>query len=297
MKNNKPKKVMKKKTKILIRDIIFGAVVVAAIVALILWIVLPGKDDSGESDYAKQHAKLEGHGFLPQWSTNATHHWHDCKYKTCTETIDRGEHTWDDGVFNTEPTPTLDGEIKYTCTTCKRTKTEPITYDQVKWSGTFDEKPFENFTVKQSIVSPYTNPDGSVTSIYEYVDYFFTKDAARALDYHIIDGAAQSGATRDYTGSDAAAKKAIFVDLLKSLLSDISKYDYDKETDIYYAKADTPIKIALDGSNTKDIIAKDLSISFNKQNVNTLCFTYNDGTDNISVSWTFALFGDTIIAK
>lgn len=293
----KNKKVMKKKTKRLIGEIAFIAVIVVAIAAIVISIILSEKALDPQSDYEKEHAKLDGHGFLPQWSMNATHHWHDCKHKTCTETIDRGEHTWDDGVYSIEPTPSLDGELKYTCTVCKRTKTEVVTYDQVKWTGTFEENAFENFMVKQSIVSPYTSSDGTSTKIYEYIDYYFTKDAARSDSYSIIDGSAESGTMKDYKGSDASAKKALFVDLVKSLLSDLSKYDHDKETDIYYAKADMPIKIALDGTTPKDIVAKDLSISFNKKNVNILSFTYNDGTNDISVSWTFALFGDTIIAK
>ena len=293
----KNKKVMKKKTKRLICEIIFIAVIVIAIAAIVISIILSEKALDPESPYAKEHAKLEGHGFLPQWSTNPTHHWHDCKHKTCTETIDRAEHTWDDGTYTIEPTPTNDGEMKYVCTVCKRSKTEVVTYDQVKWSGKFEENAFENFHVKQLIASPYTNPDGSVTEISEYTDYFFTKDAARRSDFYILDGSTQSGDTVDFEGNEAAAKKAIFSDLITSLLSDLSKFDYDKEIDRYSAKADTPIKVALDGSTPKDIVAKDLKITFKQKNVSMLSFTYNDGTNDISVSWMFALYGETIIAK
>ncbi|MBE6593399.1 MAG: hypothetical protein E7642_05335 [Ruminococcaceae bacterium] len=295
MKNNK--KVMKKKTKRLIGEIAFIAIIVLAIAAIVISIILSEKALDPESPYAKEHAKLEGHGFLPQWSTNATHHWHDCKHKTCTEVIDKAEHTWNDGEYSIMPTPTHDGELKYECTVCKRTKTEVVTYDQIRWSGTFEDNAFENFHVKQIIRSPYTNSDGTVTELSEYSDYFFTKDAARRSDFSILDGSTQSGDTIDFKGDEAAAKKAIFSDLIKSLLSDLSKFDHDKETDKYSAKADTPIKVALDGNTPKDIVAKDLEITFQGKNVSLLSFTYNDGTNDISVSWTFAHYGETIIAK
>ena len=58
---------------------------------------------------------------IPQlWSFDDTHHWHG------TAQSDKAEHTFDGGV-ETKPA-TLDevGEMTYTCTVCKKTKTEEI---------------------------------------------------------------------------------------------------------------------------------------------------------------------------
>lgn len=295
MKNNKPKKVMKKKTKILIRDIIFGAVVVAAIVALILWIVLPGKDDSGESDYAKQHAKLEGHGFLPQWSTNATHHWHDCKYKTCTETIDRGEHTWDEGEMTTVPTYEFDGEIKYVCTVCKRSKTEPITFEQVRWNGTFAENTFDNFTFQQIITTNIKNDDGSTSVRVDNDSYALTTDKAYFSSFWMLDGSPETLANEIIKGDSLAAKRKQITAPVLSLLSDTSKYDYDKENDAYVAKSDMTADIAIDGTTTKPLTLKNLKIDFYLKNISEVSFTYMNGENEISVVWKFYHFGTTVV--
>ena len=66
------------------------------------------------------------HTYSEQWSHNDSEHWHTCTGADCDEVIDKAAHTWDNGTIIAEPTCTAKGEMTYTCTVCKATKTEEI---------------------------------------------------------------------------------------------------------------------------------------------------------------------------
>ncbi len=66
------------------------------------------------------------HTYSEQWSHNDSEHWHNCTDADCDEVIDKAAHTWDNGNITKEPTCTAKGEMTYTCTVCKATKTEEI---------------------------------------------------------------------------------------------------------------------------------------------------------------------------
>lgn len=66
------------------------------------------------------------HTYSEQWSHNDSEHWHACTGADCDEVIDKAAHTWDNGNITKEPTCTAKGEMTYTCTVCKATKTEEI---------------------------------------------------------------------------------------------------------------------------------------------------------------------------
>lgn len=66
------------------------------------------------------------HTYSEQWSHNDSEHWHNCTDADCNEVIDKAAHTWDNGNITKEPTCTEKGEMTYTCTVCKATKTEEI---------------------------------------------------------------------------------------------------------------------------------------------------------------------------
>ncbi len=82
------------------------------------------------------------HNFAEEWSNNETHHWHACTDKGCKETKDKAEHTWDGGNVTVEPTTEQKGTIVYTCTVCRREKTESIDELVVgtEYTITFDSK-------------------------------------------------------------------------------------------------------------------------------------------------------------
>lgn len=82
------------------------------------------------------------HNFAEEWSNNETHHWHACTEKGCKETKDKAEHTWDGGNVTVEPTTEQKGTMVYTCTVCRREKTESINELVVgtEYTITFDSK-------------------------------------------------------------------------------------------------------------------------------------------------------------
>lgn len=66
------------------------------------------------------------HNFSEEWSNNEAHHWHACADNDCKETKDKAEHSWNGGNVTVEPTTEQKGTIVYTCTVCRREKTESI---------------------------------------------------------------------------------------------------------------------------------------------------------------------------
>ena len=82
------------------------------------------------------------HNFSEEWSNDEIHHWHACADKDCKETKDKAEHSWDGGNVTVEPTTEQKGTMLYTCTVCRREKTESI--DEIvagkEYTITFDSK-------------------------------------------------------------------------------------------------------------------------------------------------------------
>lgn len=67
-----------------------------------------------------------GHTFEEGWSTDANKHWRRaiCEHQEIKKNL--AAHTWSEGVVVSSPTTAEEGEIKYTCTVCQKTKTESI---------------------------------------------------------------------------------------------------------------------------------------------------------------------------
>lgn len=82
------------------------------------------------------------HTFAEEWSNDETHHWHACADKGCKETKDKAEHSWDGGNVTVEPTTEKEGAMVYTCTVCRREKTEKIDklVAETEYTITFDSK-------------------------------------------------------------------------------------------------------------------------------------------------------------
>ena len=82
------------------------------------------------------------HNFAEEWSNDETHHWHACADKGCKETKDKAEHSWDGGNVTVEPTTEKEGAMVYTCTVCRREKTEKIDklVAEKEYTITFDSK-------------------------------------------------------------------------------------------------------------------------------------------------------------
>lgn len=82
------------------------------------------------------------HNFAEEWSNNETHHWHACADKGCKETTDKTEHSWNGGNVTVEPTTEKEGAMVYTCTVCRREKTEKLDklVAEKEYTITFDSK-------------------------------------------------------------------------------------------------------------------------------------------------------------
>ena len=82
------------------------------------------------------------HNFSEEWSNDENHHWHACADKDCKETKDKTEHSWDGGNVTVEPTAEQKGTMVYTCTVCRREKTEKIDklVAETEYTITFDSK-------------------------------------------------------------------------------------------------------------------------------------------------------------
>ena len=82
------------------------------------------------------------HNFAEEWSNDETYHWHACADKGCKETKDKAEHSWDGGNVTVEPTTEKEGAMVYTCTVCRREKTEKIDklVAETEYTITFDSK-------------------------------------------------------------------------------------------------------------------------------------------------------------
>ena len=67
---------------------------------------------------------LHEHDWATEWSSDGTHHWHECS--GCSETKDEAEHSWNTGEITTPATCTEAGLKTYTCSVCSAKKPEPI---------------------------------------------------------------------------------------------------------------------------------------------------------------------------
>lgn len=66
------------------------------------------------------------HCYVEDWLHDETQHWHVCTVEGCDAKMGVEAHTWDNGVVTTQPTETGAGVKTFTCTACKRTRTEGI---------------------------------------------------------------------------------------------------------------------------------------------------------------------------
>ena len=77
----------------------------------------------GEILVAQEAVDALGHDLTDAQFVDESNHSGVCS--RCQQTITE-PHTWDEGVVITEPTTSQTGEMRYTCTVCQGTRTEPI---------------------------------------------------------------------------------------------------------------------------------------------------------------------------
>ena len=86
--------------------------------------------ETGEKLYTCKECKETKTETIPtidhkyEWKSDETNHWEECS--VCHNKKNEAEHQWGEGLVTKAATCTTDGEQKFTCTGCGRTKTEKI---------------------------------------------------------------------------------------------------------------------------------------------------------------------------
>ena len=124
------------------------------------------------------------HNFSEEWSNDETHHWHACADKDCKETKDKAEHSWNGGNVTVEPTTEQKGTMVYTCTVCRREKTESI--DELvagkEYTITFDSKGGSAVQpVKASAGAAITAPTDPTKDGFVFAGWYESTDGGTTL--------------------------------------------------------------------------------------------------------------------
>ena len=124
------------------------------------------------------------HNFAEEWSNDENHHWHACADKDCKETKDKAEHTWDGGNVTVEPTTEKEGAMVYTCTVCRREKTEKIDklVAETEYTITFDSKGGSAVQpVKASAGAAITAPTDPTKDGFVFAGWYESTDGGTTL--------------------------------------------------------------------------------------------------------------------
>ena len=124
------------------------------------------------------------HNFAEEWSNDETHHWHACADKGCKETKDKAEHSWDGGNVTVEPTTEKEGAMVYTCTVCRREKTEKIDklVAETEYTITFDSKGGSAVQpVKASAGAAITAPTDPTKDGFVFAGWYESTDGGTTL--------------------------------------------------------------------------------------------------------------------
>ena len=124
------------------------------------------------------------HNFSEEWSNDETHHWHACADKGCKEIKDKAEHSWDGGNVTVEPTTEKEGAMVYTCTVCRREKTEKIDklVAETEYTITFDSKGGSAVQpVKASAGAAITAPTDPTKDGFVFAGWYESTDGGTTL--------------------------------------------------------------------------------------------------------------------
>ena len=124
------------------------------------------------------------HNFAEEWSNDETYHWHACADKGCKETKDKAEHSWNGGNVTVEPTTEQEGAMVYTCTVCRREKTEKIDklVAETEYTITFDSKGGSAVQpVKASAGAAITAPAAPTKDGFVFAGWYESTDGGTTL--------------------------------------------------------------------------------------------------------------------
>ena len=124
------------------------------------------------------------HNFAEEWSNDETYHWHACADKDCKEIKDKAEHSWNGGNVTVEPTTEKEGAMVYTCTVCRREKTEKIDklVAEKEYTITFDSKGGSAVQpVKASAGAAITAPAAPTKDGFVFAGWYESTDGGTTL--------------------------------------------------------------------------------------------------------------------
>ena len=116
------------------------ALFVALMLVALAMLAFTACNDKGNEKENEKGNEEHIHTFATEWQNDEVQHWHAATCEHTTEKSNVEPHKWDNGKVAKEPTKTEEGEMRYTCTVCKRQKTASIDKlpEAPKYTITFD---------------------------------------------------------------------------------------------------------------------------------------------------------------
>ena len=241
------------------------------------------------------------HTYKTEWSKDATHHWHACEGKDCTDVSDKAEHVWNEGEVTTEATAEADGEKTYTCTVCNATKGEVVEFAGVSendWNEMLANPNFENYTLTQSQYVVYEG-----TGMQQ--DCIFKVAGDKASVTMTLDGSTLD--TIVYTGEEAAAQKSSYEQIFRALLADFENFTYDKEENVYKTTSTITVEVPMEIYGiTATIVMENAKVQLSDDGklLNLECdYTQTTVTPDDTVVaeteavWSFSDYGTTVVSE
>ena len=187
--------------------------------------------------------------FKTEWTTDETHHWHDCEDSTCTLVSDKAEHSWEDSdtcVCGKEKPVTPDNPDN------PDTPDNPENPDNPDTPNNPDEpsKPSIEVSDEQWAASLLEEKFSNVSFTYSGVTYGYPQTVIVKVDGDELyeDVTIQSVASREryIFGEESKTHKNVYLNMFKSLLYEKDSYEYNEEEKSYFLAKTTESKTEYD---------------------------------------------------
>jgi hypothetical protein len=238
------------------------------------------------------------HSFSDDWTKDEAYHWHACTAENCTETSDKAEHAWDDGVEA--------NDVKtYTCTVCGQTKSKqtsgkPMVMTAESWEQMIALLNSDNYTLNLE-ESMKMAPDEPTAIQVTYNIKFKNENGLKEALYN--QSANPTIVDQVYTAETVEPLKQQYLFMVFDILENFENYQRN-EADGTYKNAE-PISISypeLYGFK-QDFVINEAIISVDSEGrlvAIDLAYTqtvhYTDTTGDtfyLNQSWTFYNYGTT----
>ena len=217
------------------------------------------------------------HTFSEEWSSDETNHWHEATCEDTDEKKDVAEHVWDSGKETEPATCTEKGVKTYTCTVCKRTRTEEIPAKGhsfgTSWKSNGTSHWHECSCGEKADVATHTWNGGKVTK-----EATYSEDGTRKYTCTVCDRTATE--TFEYTYAHTVTVKNV-TELINALnnLQESTKivlaagtYDFEGNTTSVSYGSETGWMIPIIVDNVKMVAADGATVK--------ICSTDNIGNGN-----------------